>query len=238
MENMLNNRIVRLAICAAIGGTIGYFVGGFVVNKLYSSEYEEIQVFDESTTEDPKAVEINKTLEKFSVITPSQTARPKAVIRDYSRRKAREEKGELKKLAARYREEPEVVEDEPTLSGDPDGETPVDPDAIHVISEQEYNERPEVKAPYSKTILHYFDDDVVTDESDEPISRVERIIGEDALNSFGEGTTDPDLVFVMNPLTGAMYQIIRMHKEYNAVVAKPRRRPVRKVTKAPEDDES
>lgn len=239
MENILSNRAARTLIFAAIGAAAGYFIGGLVVNGIAGEEYEVVETIEEEIVEvdditDTKAVA--KALRE-------RPQKQKAIIRDYSTVKIRE-KGDLKTLASRYSERQEdtvdlmesVTDPETLMHVDPLGETAEDVDKIHVISEQEYNDRPEVVKPYTKTVLHYYEeDDVVTDESDEPLSHPERIIGDDALVSFGEGTSNPDLVFVFNPLTGDMYQIVRYHKAYGAPTEKPKRRSARKDRKADEE---
>lgn len=64
--------------------------------------------------------------------------------------------------------------------------------------------------------LRYFpDDDVLIDENDAPIDDPDRIIGS-ALEFFGEGTEDPNRVFVRNASIGIEYEIVREKGTYGS----------------------
>lgn len=64
------------------------------------------------------------------------------------------------------------------------------------------------------TIYYYEDDDTLADEEGACIADVASIIGDDALNSFGEGSEDPEVVYVRNPMLGIDYEVIRLSKSY------------------------
>lgn len=64
---------------------------------------------------------------------------------------------------------------------------------------------------FDKVGLTYFENnDILIDDQDEEIRDRQALIG-DALMFFGEGTDDPDTVFVLNEGTETKYEITRVH---------------------------
>lgn len=57
-------------------------------------------------------------------------------------------------------------------------------------------------------LTYYVGDDILCDVTDAPIDDVQGLIG-DALSWFGEGSTDPDKVFIRNCSRGFEYEITR-----------------------------
>lgn len=83
------------------------------------------------------------------------------------------------------------------------GAIPMDPlmenrgdSKIYVITVDEFNENED---NYTQLELSYFEGDhVLSDEKDSPIEDMEKIIGPDALDRFGHGSKDPNIVYVRN----------------------------------------
>lgn len=101
-------------------------------------------------------------------------------------------------------------------------------DEPYVISVDEYNEENETHDKL--TITYYNIDDTLVDERDEIIADVDSIIGNEALSRFGDGSNDPDIVYVCNERLAIDYEVIRVDKSYQETVLgivppkKPRRR--------------
>lgn len=71
---------------------------------------------------------------------------------------------------------------------------------------------------YEKLSLYYWDeDDTLSDEGEEIIPNIEDFIG-DALTHFGEGSNDPDIVYVRNERLGCDYEVVRQHKSFQQEV--------------------
>ena len=87
--------------------------------------------------------------------------------------------------------------------------------AIYVITTEQFSEeRPE----YDKlTISYYEDDDTLADENEDPIADPVSLIG-DALENFGEGSDDPQVVYVRNERISIDYEVIRLSKSYASTV--------------------
>lgn len=66
-------------------------------------------------------------------------------------------------------------------------------------------------------LTYYNEDDILTDEIGEVILDPEHIVGE-ALQHFGEESEDPDIVYIKNYFTHTIYEIVRLHKSYQASV--------------------
>lgn len=72
---------------------------------------------------------------------------------------------------------------------------------------------------YDKITLGYYeDDDVLVDDNEDMIDDVDYVIGHDALDRFGDGSEDDDVVYIRNERTGADYEVIRHHKSYQTEV--------------------
>lgn len=67
---------------------------------------------------------------------------------------------------------------------------------------------------YEKLSLYYYDDDdTLIDERQEVLPDVDALVG-DALTRFGEGSNDPDIVYVRNERMSCDYEIVRYEKGY------------------------
>ena len=82
----------------------------------------------------------------------------------------------------------------------------------YVISQEDfYNEN----GHYDKITLSYFDiDDVLTDNRDEIIPKVDDVIGSESLTKFGELCDDDKIVHVRNERYGADYEVILTGESY------------------------
>lgn len=70
------------------------------------------------------------------------------------------------------------------------------PKIPYVISYDEYFENP--KDYDQRTITYFSKDDVLVEERDTPIEDVLGIVGPNALDQFGHGSNDPNIVYVRN----------------------------------------
>lgn len=72
---------------------------------------------------------------------------------------------------------------------------------------------------FSKNTLTYFEKDgVIADDRDEVIVDYLEYIGDDALDSFGEGSDDPNIVYVRNLSKEADYEIVKDPTAYQETV--------------------
>lgn len=67
---------------------------------------------------------------------------------------------------------------------------------------------------HKESLVYFEDDDVLSDEKDEIIFDREKVIGIEALNSFGEGSDDEDIVYVRNLSLSIDYEVVREHQSY------------------------
>ena len=81
----------------------------------------------------------------------------------------------------------------------------------YVIAPEEFEEN-----DYDTVTLFYFEDDVVTDEQHNIIDNIDELIGDDALNHFGE--YEDDSVFVRNDVTKTDYEILKDGRNFSDIL--------------------
>ena len=231
------NTMTKQIIGAAIGGAFGWFVGGVIVEMMrIQQEKKEYPWVDgtennpiDETTGQPLPDEENKTRNEVS----KKMAKTKQVVRDYTNYFDPTAKESLEKLAAKYNqgvveedelEGDEVIEDSSDLLTDKDFELLEDEaahDPIEIITMEEYASGND--EGYKCVTLSYYDDDVVTDDKDTPLRNPESFLGTEALFSFGELSQDENIVYVRNDDKKAMYEVVRMNKDYSTTKVVPLR---------------
>lgn len=83
--------------------------------------------------------------------------------------------------------------------------SPLRPYVIHIDEVEE-------KDTYDKVTFTYFaDDDVLCDETDDPVSKEdrERMVGEANLDKFGHGSPEPDVVYIRNDKLDTVFVVNR-----------------------------
>lgn len=65
------------------------------------------------------------------------------------------------------------------------------------------------------TLTYYEGDDTLADETEEIIADVSETIGDEALKCFGQGSDDPDVVYVRNERLGIDYEVVRQGNKYS-----------------------
>jgi hypothetical protein len=107
-----------------------------------------------------------------------------------------------------------VVNDEWDYHRELAGRSPLRPYVIH------RDERDEQTAYDSVTYTYYEEDDVLCNESDEPMSAEdrERVLGETNLNRFGHGSGDANIVYIRNDQLDMDCEVIRSPNSYTEEV--------------------
>ena len=119
--------------------------------------------------------------------------KPKKV--DYANYSTKKSKTELSKLVEPYKNE---------KKGD-----------CFIITSDEFSSQPE----YDKeTIFWYEDDSVFTNSSEELLDNSGDLFIPNPHLHFGEGSEDPDVVFIRNDKMSVDYEIIRIHGSYAEIV--------------------
>lgn len=90
------------------------------------------------------------------------------------------------------------------------------PDVPYVISFDEYLENPE---RHEQTTLAYFaQDDTLVDEREQPIDNTDYTVGDDNLLRFGEGSNDPNVVYIRNERLGVDFEVVASRGSYHKEV--------------------
>lgn len=100
-----------------------------------------------------------------------------------------------------------TTEDKQEKVDEPDYE-----EAPYVIMPEEFGELDE----YDQISLTYYSDQVLTDENNELVEDVDRVVGFESLNHFGE--YEDDSVFVRNDRLKCDYEILVDHRKYTDVL--------------------
>lgn len=223
MNEILVKRLGFLTLGAIIGGVAGYFLSNLIIEKLedrlrdeeiqeaFAKEAERVRRKNSSEQGHPELKE-ESSLKLPSPIKAIHGQRASRNYTDYSKK----DKGDLNKLV-----EPYVANQK-----------------IGVVSIREWSE----DAQFDKEPITYYEDDVTyCDVNEEIIADPNGLFGPNVHLHFGEGSEDPDIVYVRNEKNSTDYEISRVHNAYSVVVLgmpqeekKPsksaRRRNARKVT--------
>lgn len=191
-----------------IGGSLGLMLGE-------EEDTEDISLYEES---DIVVDGVNERMEDaYAEFT-----------KDYESQEDLEEEDEEEEylMIERSEEYPNIVyarkydkekDEDWMIEGDKDGDSDLPylnkPDVITVDSfENDFEE-------FSKETLTYYEEDgVLADDRDEVIVDYIDYVGENALDSFGEGSEDPNLVYVRNYDKEVDFEIVKDESSYQKEV--------------------
>lgn len=164
----------------------GFVAGGLVVNKLVEKKYEDIS---NQEIESVKAV-YHKKLE--------EAEKPQEEVPDEAAETEQTRKG-----TSAMRTYSDIIK-----SSNYSSPVTNEPDLPYVITPEAYME----PNGYDKLACNYYNNDVLTDENDEPIE-IEEIMGShDMLDRMGEYETDT--LYIRNDKTEADYEITQIDGAY------------------------
>jgi len=87
----------------------------------------------------------------------------------------------------------------------------------YIISVQEYMAG---EAEFNQVTVSYFaGDEVLCDDSDDPIDEVETVVGHDNLTKFGHRSNDANIVYVRNEKLQIDFEVIKNNGNYSEIVA-------------------
>jgi hypothetical protein len=200
MNANLIKRVGLLTLGGIAGGVGGYFLGKLLIKKYeeYIQEKEIQRHFDnldiiEKRQED-EAKGITAETEELPKPQPGKAIHGKRAPRvrnytDYSKK----EKGDLDVLVAPY----------------------VSTVKTGIISVKENTE----DGQFNKELITFYEGDMTfCTESDEIIDDPNGLFGANIHLHFGEGSEDPDVVYVRNEKTGTDYEITRNRGKYSVFV--------------------
>src|SRR3972149_718460 len=246
----MNTHVKAIAIGAIIGGSLGYLIGKWYVDNYLLLDVDDWYFENQDTNkEEPTtcAEEDVPVVEERIFLPMSKSKAGKNIVsKDYSHYFDPKTKVTLAELASKYDVHVPGAE---TKESNPDilfenyepKEESKDEEDPSVISLEEFINS---DTGFDKVTVHYYaEDDVVTDDQDEPVSGPEKFLGEVALLSFGELSDDSDTVYIRNVSMRAEYEVVRLNTRYSPPEPtdkrheKAMRRRVRREEKR-EDEES
>lgn len=239
MDTMMIKRIGLVFAGGVAGGFIGYLAAELILRreaqkdldfelKTLTGEFEvelplKSVVIVKKVDEDP-ALLVKKEKPSAMIdgavsdIRKKREKKDKRNYTDYSKK----DKGKLNELVAQY----------------------VPPQKIGVIPLKEI--AAETGPIHSLELITYYEDDLTFCDSEEKIiSDPNTIFGANVHLQFGNGSDDPDVVYVRNEKLGIDYEITRVHNSYSVVVLgvpleepkPPKSKRQRNSRKSGDDDE-
>jgi hypothetical protein len=185
-------------IMFAMGAVLGMFVTAVYLNDKHRRFLEEETEYFERIIENIKS-RLDKEDTKEDLVPFIEDA-PKDENKVLVMSKDR-----YKKVIKNYREESEFPREEDII------EKP------YVITFEEFCEGYD---NHDKITINYYKaDDTLADENEEIIDDVESLIGEESLSRFGDGSEDPNVVYVRNERMAIDYEIIKLESSYSEVVS-------------------
>jgi len=188
----------------ALGGLlVGGFVSLFVSKKHYKKALDEEIAFN--ARQEILSLGIKEAKEQFEAQTTYPTEKPDiSKYKDYS-----------KKYVTESKEEPEAVESiaapEPSKKK---GGLKKSIKKPYVISPDDFG----VSEEYGQLSFVYFADGTLADDAEIPMNKedIERTVGQDAINHFGE--YEQDTVYIRNEQTKTEYEILRDIRTYGQLL--------------------
>jgi hypothetical protein len=210
------NSIVKGALVFIAGAAVGTFGGALLTKKKYEDmANEEIDLMREALREArDMAKQIVKDAEGLGEISAVSGEEVPAKKERRTQRQA--ERTEYRGLVKDYVKDMSGDEAEEEVYRASQSSRKEVSDGPYVITYDAYNLEND---HYDKSTIYYYeDDDTLADENDEVIGDVFGVIGDDALSSFGEGSNDPEVVYVRNDKMQIDYEVIRLSKSYGETV--------------------
>jgi len=196
MNAVMFKRFGLLVLGAVAGGIAGYFLAELIIDFLNDQARDEMveEILAEEERREQSSSSEPQLKEETSLKLPDPRKaihgqRPARNYTDYSKK----EKGDLGELVAPY----------------------VANQKIGIISLHEWTENTHFD---KETITYYEDDTTYCDVGDEIISDPNGMFGPNAHLHFGEGSEDPDIVYIRNEKVDTDYEISRVHNAFSVVV--------------------
>lgn len=224
------------------GGAVGYFVARKTLRSFYedlaSTEIEQAKEFYAGVYKTDPDGAVLSPMEVLESRHGSEAAAE--ALRGYQGRQAAEkilerdemevaldeqDEAQVRRLEERRRHEVEETPDEVIETVTETRNVFIDPnfdydeevkhrtkDKPYIITHDEYFE---AGKDYDTVSLTYFeDDDTLTNERDEPIREIDKMIGEDHLVRFGHASKDKNIVYVRNDRLETDFEIIKSTGSY------------------------
>jgi hypothetical protein len=209
MSKYTTNILVFIA-----GATVGSVATWYYMKKKYEEVEEYYEEEDISTDEEEEDISTDEEEENTSTdekendaeIKPQEASKlnvKKTNIFDYANKIKNENYSSYSNT-----ESDSIVDevnDEKLIMSD---------EAPYVITPEEFGEKDGYE---TITLLYYYNNDIVTDDNDEPVEDLEFTIGPSALDRFGE--YEDDSVFVRNDKLKADFEILLDNRDYEDVQA-------------------
>lgn len=220
----MNKQVIDILSTASIfagGVLIGLCSGLLVSNKkcncqceLISGEIEEFEFEQDCDDEEEPSNEFSSLDEDrftrnkdyaYNADTFLKTsATYKSIIEDKFYSTEKENFVKVEEEEPEYPEGAKLIVDNNNMTG------------VKIISEDDYFEN---AWEFDKDVLTYYsDDDILTDDRNEVLSNKEYYVGDEALDSFGEMSSDPNSVYIVHYGENKLFEIVLEEGSYSETI--------------------
>lgn len=182
--------------------------------KLYKSEeYSDpiklAEVYEEESASDYIQDSVEKMIHELKYTSSEETQDEIETIRDVEKQIEVQES-----ITKNIFDNKDPVEDD-DFDVEYEKEHVRDSSSPYIISHDEFFE---AEMDYEQTTLTYYEgDDVLTDDKDQPIRDLDRIVGEDNIQ-FGRGSKDKNVVYIRNEKLMSDFEVTRSFGSYTEEV--------------------
>lgn len=206
-QNMIIKKVYMIALGGITGGILGYLIARVILNQLEKMDEEfgylddpDLYVYDRHEEKEDlseMADEVENALQP-ALEEPKNKVNYTHFVND---------KGELDTLAKPYKSSIDALEKQNELFKNfSDVEILDKKNDFRILTLEEYTED-SYKVFAKETILYYEGDTTFTNEGEDLIDGPESLFGPNIHLHFGEGSEDPDVVYLRNNKTGTDYEI-------------------------------
>jgi hypothetical protein len=205
----MNIHTVKLGLIYILGAALGGLSGAAIADHFFP-EWEETPAaeplqpefnFSKPTIDD----QIDSSMSDMPHVIPADLKKYKGIVKktDYAAISKKDDKGTLEEVAKELLGE-EVVDEVAK---------PMEP---YLISYDTYAVNTNVQ---EKKVFTYFAvDKVLADENNSEVAFPKSVLGDDALERFGEESDDPDTVYIRDPMLEVDYEVVRVKQSYKVTV--------------------
>lgn len=194
---------------------LGAGCGAIVTNQLLKDKYELMAEEAKAVLEEDYA----NRQENMAIVETEGHERPTVFQHPFIRNVADEDgvKKDAREILKPYRDYNNKIEPGKIIEERPEEEKQQTSDQnVFVIPVESFTND---YRHYDKLSIRYYDvDSTLADENDDIIDDPVGAVGESALSRFGDGSKDPDIVYVRNDKLGTDFEVVRIYKSYKETV--------------------
>jgi hypothetical protein len=204
----MNNKVRAFIIGGTVGAVAGYLIGTMIVTRMSVSISEDFELENGEGGEEDEDDEAQDESSSRVFNLLGKMKKDESKYTDYVKMYMSDQKPPIEELARKYSKN--------------------DPGNFVTLTQEEYEQRL-VNDQAVSEVTYYTKDTIFADENDKIITDVEDLIGENVLNSFGDKSNDPDIVYIHDLTKNIAYEVTRLNAAYYGTVVESKEvEPIRR----------